>query len=342
MRIALVASLVTPLLRAQAGGAQAFVGDLARGLALRHSVDLYCAAGSDIEGVNLVPIPVAAAVTGALFRPDGSGAAVPELKDGFERLFQELRRRGADAISSHAFDAEAIELAEGLPVLQTLHLPPLAPAVAAAARRTRAGLVTVSVSAQATWAEVGVRAAVIRNGVPDFQVPAGQVAPVALVAGRISPEKGTAAAVRVARAAGLRPLVVGDPYDPGYFTEQVEPLLRPGEYRPAVPRPELWRLMAGAAAVLMPIGWEEPFGLVAAEAQVAGCPVAAYRRGALPEVVEENAGGLLVAPGDEAALAAATRRLTGFDREAVRASGRRRLLIDRTIAEYEAALLDLA
>ena len=58
MRIAVVASLVTPLLEAQAGGAQAFLADLARGLGGRHEVLVFCAAGSDLPGVQLVPIEV--------------------------------------------------------------------------------------------------------------------------------------------------------------------------------------------------------------------------------------------------------------------------------------------
>jgi glycosyltransferase involved in cell wall biosynthesis len=338
-----VASLVTPLLRAQAGGAQAFLCDLARGLAARHDVLLYCAAGSEVPGVELVPIEVSPAVRTALVRPGSEPAGpVPELRDGFERLFAELRRRGADAVSSHAFDADAFELSEGLPALHTLHLPPVVPAVVAAARSTRARLVTVSESSRRDWRRAGVEAAVIRNGVPDFDPGTPPVEEVALIPGRISPEKGTAAAIEIARRAGLRPLVVGDPYDRRYFASEVEPRLRPGECRPAVPRAELARMMAAARVVLMPIDWDEPFGLVAAEAQVAGCPVAGYRRGALPEVVEEGVGGFLVEPGDAAGLASAARRCASLDRAGIRRRALACLLLDRSIEEYEAALAEVA
>jgi len=335
VRVAVVASLVTPLLPVQAGGAQAFLSDLARGLAARgHAVTLYCAAGSDVPGVELVQIPVGAAVAGALVMPGGApGEPVPELRRAFERLFAELRRRGTDAVSQHAFDAEAIELAEGLPVVHTLHLPPLVPSVVAAARSTSSRLATVSGSCRREWAKAGVEATLLRDGVPDWEPEPGTVHPVALIAGRISPEKGIEDGVAAARRAGLEPLVVGGDYDPAYRAR-----LAGVEIRPPLARRELWRLMARSAVTLMPVKWEEPFGLIAAEAQVAGCPVAAYARGALPEVVADGAGGFLARPDDVADLARAIGACLELDRASVRAQARERLLIDRSLDAYEEAL----
>ncbi|MDQ6919834.1 MAG: glycosyltransferase [Candidatus Dormibacteraeota bacterium] len=335
MRLAVVASLVTPLLPAQAGGAQAFLSDLARGLAGRgHEVRLYCADGSKVVGVELVQVPVDGAVSRALVMPGGATARpVPELRQAFEALFADLRRRGADAISQHAFDAEAIELAEGLPALHTLHLPPLVPTVVAAARASSCRLATVSDSAQREWSKVGIDSRVLPDGVPDWQPEPGPVRPLALIAGRISPEKGIEDGVAAARLAGLEPLVLGADYDAGYRAR-----LAGVEIRPPLPRRDLWRLMAVSAVTLMPAKWEEPFGLVAAEAQVAGCPVAAYSRGALPEVVGEGAGGFLARPDDVEDLPRAIRRCLELDRAAVRAQARERLLIDRSLDAYEEAL----
>jgi UDP-glucose:tetrahydrobiopterin glucosyltransferase len=335
VKVAVVASLVTPLLPVQAGGAQAFLTDLARGLAERgHAVELYCAAGSEVPGVELVQIPVEAAAARALVMPGSApGLPIPELRGAFERLFAELRRRGADAISQHAFDAEAIELAEDLPVLHTLHLPPLVPAVVAAARATSSRLATVSASTRREWANVGVDAFVLPDGVPDWQPEPGPVLPVALIAGRISPEKGIEDGIAAARLAGLEPVVVGGDYDRAYRAR-----LTGVEIRPAMARHELWRLMARSAVTLMPVKWEEPFGLVAAEAQVAGCPVAAYSRGALPEVVADGAGGFLARPDDVEDLARAIRQCLDLDRAGVRAQARERLLLDRSLDAYEEAL----
>jgi len=74
---------------------------------------------------------------------------------------------------------------------------------------------------------------------------------------------------------------------------------------PALPRPELWRRLGAATAVLCPGIWEEPFGLVVAESMATGIPVVAFRLGALAEIIEDGVTGRLVDPGD---LAAAARR----------------------------------
>jgi hypothetical protein len=92
----------------------------------------------------------------------------------------------------------------------------------------------------------------------------------------------------------------------------------------------------------MPIEWDEPFGLVAAEAQVAGCPVAGYARGALPELVEQGVSGILVPPGDEARLVQAIGEACALDRYRVRRSGRARLLFDASLGRYEALLRKVA
>ncbi len=325
---------MTPLGPVPAGGAQAFVADLAQGLGARgHQVQLYCAAGSVLAGVELVTVEVPAAdAEAALVRPAGPPAApVPALRRGFESLFAELRRRGADAVSQHAFDAEAFELAAGLPVVHTLHLPPLVPAVVEAVQAALAPVVTVSIATRRAWAGVGVGAGLIRNGVPDFDPGAPPVERTALIAGRVSPEKGIPDGLRAADLAGLPVRVVGSIYDRAYR----EGDLRGVAIEPALRRADLWALMARSAVTLMPAKWEEPFGLVAAEAQVAGCPVAGYRRGALPEVVEEGVSGFLAEPDDLEGLARAIRLALELDRREVRASGRRRLLFDRVLDDYE-------
>src|SRR5438105_255690 len=81
--------------------------------------------------------------------------------------------------------------------------------------------------------------------------------------------------------------------------------------------------------------WEGPFGMVAAEAQMAGCPVAGYRRGALPEVVDEGVSGFLATPDDIESLATAIGHCLALDRAAVRASAQRRLGLERALDRYE-------
>lgn len=343
MRVALVASLVSPLRTAEANGPHAVIADLARGLTARgHRTTIYAAAGSVADGCDVVEVPVDPAATAAAVRvghapPPG---AVRALNRGFERLFDRLRADVPDVVSQHAFDAAAFALADGLPVVHTLHLPPEGNDVAAAVRRVRGRLVTVSAHARHAWSDAtGREVGVVRNGVRDLDPVRGRVLPLALVAGRISPEKGTDTAIRVARRAGLAVLVAGDVYDRDFHATAVAPLLRTGEWLGPVPREVLFQLMARAAVLLMPVRWDEPFGLVAAEAQMAGCPVVGYRRGALPEVVAHGRGGWLVDPGNEQALLHAVRFARTLHRGAIRARARDELGIDAMVDGYERELL---
>jgi glycosyltransferase involved in cell wall biosynthesis len=156
---------------------------------------------------------------------------------------------------------------------------------------------------------------------------------VALVAGRISPEKGVEDALAAARTAGLGVIVAGAHYDPTYEVD-----LSGAQVLGPLPRDQLRRLMASSAVTICAVRWEEPFGMVAAEAQMAGCPVAAYHRGALPEVVEEGVSGFLARPDDVADLALAIRLCLALDRAAVRASALRRLGFEGALDGYEIAL----
>lgn len=343
MDVALSASIVSPILDAEANGPHSVIIDLAHGLAARgHRATVYAAAGSRLDGIDLVEINVSRDASAGQVRP-GQGAPTIDLSGDFGRMYEAIRRGGHDVLSQHAFDAPALRLDPRLPVLHTLHLPPLVPAVVAAARETSAPLAAVSAASFVDWEAAGVRPDwLLPNGVPDRGFRSERPEHVALVAGRISPEKGTDVAVRAAASAGLRPWVVGDPYDRTYFEAQVRPLLADAEYFGAVPRHKLSALMARAAVLVMPVGWPEPFGLVAAEAQMAGCPVVAYRRGALADVVEHGVSGLLVEPDDEAALPAAIRRAMALDRCAVRQSATQRLGVDQMIGAYERALTEVA
>jgi len=293
-----------------------------------------------VPGVDLVEIPVASGADQALVMPGSSDepAASPAIRRAFELLFEELRSRGADVVSQHAFDAEAIEMSDGLPVLHTLHMPPISNRVLGEVLRSRAAFATVSESCRRAWASAGAgQVSVLRNGVPAFTVEEGPIRKDALMAGRLSPEKGFEDGIAAARAIGLRPVVVGVPYDRSYQVDLTAAVVLPPQ-----PRTALWQLMAGASVTLLPVHWDEPFGMVGAEAQMAGCPVAGYARGGLLEIVEPGVSGLLSEPDDINALAAAAVAATRLDRAAVRASAVNRLGLDASVDAYEAALAVVA
>jgi glycosyltransferase involved in cell wall biosynthesis len=181
----------------------------------------------------------------------------------------------------------------------------------------------------------------IANGIPEFPVTMRDPEPIALIAGRIAPEKGTAAAIRIAHRAGLEPVVVGEVYDRGYFAREIVPLLDGTHVYRTLPRERVIALMSRAAVTLMPVEWDEPFGLVAAEAQTVGCPVVGYARGALADVVRSD-GGMLVAAGDEDGLVSAIPEARSMDRVAVREQARDRFDFDVMLDAYEELFAEAA
>src|SRR2546430_5892306 len=140
MKIAVVASPVTPLRPAQLGGAQAFICDLALGLARRgHDVTLHCAEGSEVPGVRLATVPAPRDAHAALVMPGGAPPPpAPGVAAALAAMFERIAADRVDVVSQHAFDAPAFELQLEVPIVHTLHLPPIVPAVVMAAMRVRA------------------------------------------------------------------------------------------------------------------------------------------------------------------------------------------------------------
>jgi UDP-glucose:tetrahydrobiopterin glucosyltransferase len=317
--------MVSPIddTRGPIGGAQALLADLAKGLASRgHDVTLLGADGSRLERVR-VP---ALGIDSSALRPASLGATQGARPDDLaqNRAFASVRKwidehiPEIDLIHAHAYDAAAFDALRGArrPVLHTLHLPPLDASVVRAAHAARdATLVTVSGANARAWREQGVPVThVVHNGIDLNQVPVGQRRGTHLIcAGRVSPEKGTHIAVAVARRRGRSLVVAGGVYDDAYFESRVAPHVRRSpEWRLGDPiedvvyvgprkREELLTIMGSSAALLMPVLWDEPFGLVALESLATGTPVIAYRRGGLAEIVDETCG-VLVEPDDEDAL----------------------------------------
>jgi glycosyltransferase involved in cell wall biosynthesis len=360
MKIAIMAPLVTAIREPPPGGSQAFVTDLARGLAGRgHDVHVYAASGSRIEGVKLIDTgadPRALAAT----RYRAYGAADPDpdpdtdphtdtathaADEAFATAFAAVASSHYDVIHNHAFDAPAIRLATGLrpPVVHTLHLPPdkaMSAALNDAARQGGAKplVAVVSRSQAAAWRQVGPVDAVLPPYPATRDIPWSATAGHgALFAGRLSPEKGAAQAIDIARDAGVPIRLFGDAYDARYARERIDPRRAwPGvDVHEAVPRTELWQAMARAAVVLCPARWDEPFGLAAAEAQACGTPVVAFSRGGLREVIVDGATGFLVPPDDVKAAAEAVSKAVGINRPACRRHAVDHLDLEQSLDAHE-------
>lgn len=366
MRIALVAPFVSPIAPPFIGGAQALLADLAAGLAARgHQVTLFAAAGSSIPNTDVVvrdPGIDSRQLRPARFHESDANQesqreasdplffrSVEAFRRAFTLIHQELREY--DVIHAHAFDWPAFAfgalLASQRPVMHTLHLPAVNPTINALLRDLRQSgnqtkLITVSHACAETYRPYAEMDAIIPNGIDTEAIPFGAEADAdgcVLFAGRLSPEKGVTDAIEIARRAGRHLSLVGGIYDTAYFEQAIQPQLRAHkhdlEYVGQLPRSDLWSLMGHATAVLLPIDWEEPFGLVAAEAMAAGCPVIAYARGALPEVISNGETGFLIPPGDIDAAANAIVAASSLSRHACRQRAQQYFSIARMLDNYE-------
>ena len=166
--------------------------------------------------------------------------------------------------------------------------------------------------------------------------------------GRISPEKRPDRAIEIATRAGL-PLKIAakvDKADEAYFRECIEPLLGHDlvEFIGEIGDADKPAFLGGARALLFPIDWPEPFGLVMIEAMACGTPVVAFRCGSVPEVVDDGVTGFIVDDVDDAIRAVA--RLDELDRRRVRATFEARFsaeamarsyvrIYERLVAEHE-------
>ena len=327
LRIAQIAPPLERVPPARYGGTERVVHVLTEELVRRgHQVTLF-ASGDSTTSAELVPI-----VERALWGDPRSRDLGPLWAAALARVTRDLDR--FDVVHSHVdypfFPAARLS---PTPVVTTLHgrldLPELAPVY-----REVDDLPLVSISdaqrapiPQARW--VGT----VYNGIDLAALPfrAASRGYLAFL-GRISPEKGLDVAIRVARRVGL-PLRIAAreplPYrdDPkvrddwDYYERCVKPLLRePGvEFVGEIGGSDKADLLGGAVALLFPIRWPEPFGLVMAEALACGTPVVAFRHGAVPEVVEDGVTGLIASPDDEIAMARdLERRLSAIDRRACR------------------------
>jgi len=345
-----MAPLVTAIREPQQGGSQAFVSDLARGLTGRgHDVHVYAASGSEIPGAEVVdtgvdPHSLAATLYRAFGAAEDSAAAAAAAEGAFAAAYGAVRDGRYDVVHNHAFDAPAVRLAAALqvPVVHTVHLPPdraVSAALRDVARGSRPPAVAAVSDFQASaWRRVVPVDAILPPYPPTRGIPWSAAAGAgALFAGRLSPEKGAAQAIDIARAAGVPIEVYGDVYDAEYSREQIDPRRgRPGvTVHPGVPRAALWEIMARAAVVLCPSRWDEPFGLAAAEAQACGTPVVAFRRGGLSEVIVDGVTGFLVRADDVAAGAEAVARAPGLSRAACRQHAEGRLDLDVSLDAHE-------
>jgi glycosyltransferase involved in cell wall biosynthesis len=175
------------------------------------------------------------------------------------------------------------------------------------------------------------------------KVPAD--APLAFL-GRLERIKGVHNAIRIAREAGRKLIIAGNKVhsadDPGYFDKEIAPALNEGDvsYIGPVDDAQKDELLGKSAALLMPIEWDEPFGIVMAEALACGTPVIGYSRGSVPEVVRHGVTGFAVH--DLAEAVAAVGRLDRLSRSDARTDCESRFSDVAIVGAYEALYEEMA
>jgi glycosyltransferase involved in cell wall biosynthesis len=329
VRIGIIAPPWLPVPPARYGGTELMLDLLARGLQ---------GAGHDVvlstTGDSTCPVER----VWALERADTlrMGVSVPELRHvahAYEALGD------CDVIHDHTVVGPVYaQRYPDLPVVTTNHGPfntELNDVYRAVAHHVP--VIAISQS-QAAGADPRVwLAAVIHHGIDATVFPRGTGdGGYDLFLGRMAPEKGARRAAEIARAAGRRLLIAAkmrEPLEQLYFEEEVRPLLGSGvEYVGEVGWEDKLALLAGAEALLNPIRWPEPFGLVMIEALACGTPVLAFKEGAAPEIVEHGVTGFLCV--DEQDMADHLRRLDELDRAACRAAVEDYFSVERMVAEH--------
>lgn len=207
-----------------------------------------------------------------------------------------------------------------------------------------AAVVAISHHQRSTAPTLDIRR-VIHHGVDVDQYPAGRGdGGYVLFLGRMARAKGVHRAIGVARAAGKRLLIAAKMWEPAeqrYFQEQVEPLLGDDAvYLGQVGGPRKADLLAGAEALVNPIRWPEPFGLVMIEALAAGTPVVTFAEGAAPEIVDDGVTGYLCHD-EHDMIARLADGLPMLDRARCRTAAETRFSTPRMVAEHVALYREL-
>ena len=327
MRIGLIAPPWFPVPPGGYGGIEEVVDILARGFVdAGHEVVLAAAADSKC------PVPLVPGTERS--DPDALGTNSSELYHVI-RAYEGLH--GVDLIHDHTLTGPFYRDRPGsVPGVMTIHTG-LTAQLTDIYRTAERHVALVAISHQQVVGSGLHVAAVIHHGIDTAAVPVGTGrGGYACFLGRMCPDKGVAEAIGISRLAGM-PLKIGakmrEPEELRYFHDVIEPMLGPDEeFLGEVAGGDKYRLLGEADALLNPLQWAEPFGLVMIEALAAGTPVVATPRGAAPDIVEPGATGHLAE--DHRELARLLPQAAALDRRACRAAAEDRFSAARMTADH--------
>jgi len=331
MQIAQIAPLTEAIPPKLYGGTERVVHWLTEELvALGHDVTLYASADSRTSARLEAPWPRALRLDGSVRDPNA-----------LHMLMLERVRRRADQFDFLHFHLDYYPFSlfsrQPIPFVTTLHgrldLPEHQPVFTAF---SSVPVVSISDAQRRPLPQAGwVRT--VYHGLPEQLLSPLPVKPQYFAfLGRIAPEKGVDRAISIARHCGvpLRIAAKVDKVDREYFDEKIRPLLDNSntEYIGEITDAEKSAFLSAAIALLDPIDWPEPFGLVMIEAMACGTPVIAFNRGSVPEVVDDGLTGFIVE--DEKGAIGAFDRLSRLSRKGIRKQFERRFTARRMAQEY--------
>jgi glycosyltransferase involved in cell wall biosynthesis len=342
MRIAQLTSVYIPVPPPTHGGTELMVHALCEGLSARgHDVHLYASGNSSVSGTLH-------SVVGQATLDDPSITLYMDKELETRNAFELYREAGSyDLVHCHwptlgPYFAGFVDT----PTVITYHY--VDRAEHEYYRRVVPRMVPVCVSRRQAELLGEPDLPVVYNGLAMDRVPFGANPEDFLVlVARIIPTKGIAEAIRIAKRAGVRLVIVGSvsryvPWTASYFEEQVRPHVDGDRvtHLPELPNDEVLELVSKARGFLFPLQGDEPFGLTVLEAMATGTPVIAMPRGSMPELVEDGVSGFIVESEEEAV--AAVGRLASLDRHGVRAHVEARFTVERMVDGYEAVYRGLS
>jgi glycosyltransferase involved in cell wall biosynthesis len=339
MKIGLIAPPWLPVPPPEYGGTENVIDSLARGFVARGH-DVILAASRD----STCPVPIVGPFEYA--PTEHIGRSTHELRHVIE-AYSALGDR--DIVHDHSLLGPFVAGARrnSPPLVTTNHGPfdaDLEPLYRLLGRDV--SVVAVSHHQASTAPDVPV-GAIIHHGIDVERFPVGRGdGGYLLFLGRVNPTKGIVPAIRAARAAGTALRIAAkcrEPAERDYFEQQIRPLLGGDvEFVGEVGGVDKLELLGGAAALLNPIAWPEPFGLVMIEALACGTPVIATHNGAAPEIVRDGLTGFIGNTHDE--LVDAINQVGTIDRAACRSDTEVRFsaerMVDEHLAHYERVLGD--
>lgn len=355
LRIALMvsASFTTPPPKGIVYAPMDIAISIAQGLAKRgHKIDFYAVKESKIPDINIVHenLRVLKQKNDKLLeQPAVRGTERFKIFNLWDQyliaaMFRNFKKRKYDLLHIHPVD-RALPLAFShpeMPVVYTLH-DPIFP--------WRAEIFKIFSSRNQYYISISDNQRrpapnlnyidTIYNGVDLVQFPYSEKSEdYFLWLGRFTPDKGPAEAIQAARLANKKLILIGPKGNGNYWEKKIKPYLNNQiKYLGFIPREKLYKYYQKAKATLVPIKWEEPFGLIMTESMACGTPVIAFNRGSVPEIIKDGKTGFIVNNIKE--MVRAIKRVDEISRQACHKHTEKNFSLEKMIDNYEKVFLKI-